>query len=140
MEPVATCEHCGARISGRWERLSKGLCRTLIKFWQTDRGMEPLHLMKECGFTTNEINNFQKLRYFGLVKKTELAGYWQLTDLGKAFVFDSIGVPRSVCVFRNHVVERSDEIAPITALMQTDPYWLQRGDFPPVPIEPRRGI
>lgn len=132
---IQKCEHCGGKLTGRWEKLSKGLCRTLVKFWQVSgRGKKPMHLLQECSFTTNEVNNFQKLRYFGLVKKTPVTGFWQITDTGQAFVFDSIGIERAVLVFRNEVVERSTDIVPITAIMRTDPYWLQKPDFTPVPM------
>jgi hypothetical protein len=124
------CPYCDAKLNNRTERLTKGLCKTLIKFWHKSlNGTRARHLLKACGFTTSEINNFQKLRYFGLVEKTSTSGVWRMTPLGEQFAMNCCDVPVYVEVYRNEVKTRSTETASITAILQTEPYWLQRQDY-----------
>jgi hypothetical protein len=60
------CPTCQARLVGRWERLTPGLCSALVKFFQASLIKSPvLHLQKDVGFTKSEFTNFQ------IVKATE---------------------------------------------------------------------
>ncbi len=128
---TAKCNCCGARLEGRWETLSPGLCRTLVKFYEQIKrfDVDALHLQKDCGFTKNEFNNFQKLRYFGLVEKTETAGVWRITADGEVFAENRKAVPKKVFVFRNRVMEKSIERTLVENIVGEKSYWLKLADF-----------
>lgn len=128
------CLHCGSKLTGRWETLSQGLCRTLVKFYEASNG-RPVHLQKDCSFTKTEFNNFQKLKYFQLVTKTETAGVWKLTGIGLEFVKNRLEVFRQVYVFRNEVTSHSEGAVKITEAMKSEPYWLKKEDFIPITTE-----
>ncbi|MCG3177355.1 MAG: hypothetical protein MOGMAGMI_02329 [Candidatus Omnitrophica bacterium] len=110
-EEVKFCECCGARLMGRWERVTPGLVRTLIKFKRAvlAHNRNRVHVWKEAGLVTNELCNFQKLRFHALVAKVRDAngdheiGYWLLTKRGNQFLKGLVAVPRRVFVFRNEV-------------------------------------
>lgn len=129
-EEIKYCEHCGAKITGRWESLTKGLCNTLLKFSQSVKrlGKDQIHLQKECGLTKNEYNNFQKLGYFGLVKDSEKSGFWSLTVDGILFIRNEMSVSKKVYVFRDTVKEVSSERVFIQNILP-NPYWLTREDY-----------
>lgn len=64
---------------------------------------------------TNFYNNFQKLRYHGLVyyardeNGQRVRGHWLITRNGWAFLRGEIRLPKHVLVKNNHIVGRSDE-------------------------------
>jgi hypothetical protein len=82
-----TCFNCGASMMDHRHSLSKSLLRGLFKFWGASLGT-PMNL-KEAGLTRNQWDNFQKLRYFGLVRQFEgkKNGVWQVTGSGERFLF-----------------------------------------------------
>lgn len=129
------CVHCGAKLEGRWERLTPGLCRTLRKFYEAAKideqhsTLRTAHLQADCGFTKNEFTNFQKLRYFSLVRKTSKAGIWEMTRLGDEFLLNRLAITKAVYVFRNEVKKQGDEKGTIGELMDEWPYWLKREDY-----------
>lgn len=75
---------------------------------------QPFHLQRDLVLTKSMYNNFQKLRYWGLVKKSydgmgkRLGGFWQLTGLVKA-VLHGRSIPRVKWTFNNTVVESEKE-------------------------------
>lgn len=127
------CTACGSNISGRWESLSPGLCRTLIKFYTVicKKQKNEAHLLKECGFSVCETNNFQKLRYFALVTKSRTnPGHWLLTWQGRDFIRGQKKVHRKVFIFHNKIQQRSETLVSIAEAVKADgPFWLQRDDF-----------
>jgi hypothetical protein len=124
------CGACGSKLAGRWESISKGLCISLIKFYETARVKSPVHLQKDCPLTKTEYANFQKLKYFGLVAKIEdRPGCWLLTRRGEEFVGNRICIPKKVLVFRNSVEDRSEETTSIAKAIGSRPWWLKREDF-----------
>lgn len=136
-----TCRSCGSSLRGRWERLTPGLCRTLIKFYAgiCAKGKNELHL-KELDLSNSEYNNFQKLRYFALAAKIEhRPGWWLLTWKGRGFVRNELRVHQRVYIFQNQIRERSRETVSIAEALRTEPYWLVRDDFlSPGPIPARQ--
>jgi predicted transcriptional regulator len=63
-------------------------------------------VQKDLSLTKNDYNNFQKLRYHGLVAKVKAkAGYWLITKRGGQFLRNEIAIPAGVKTFRNHVEE-----------------------------------
>src|SRR5487761_378645 len=101
---VKFCDHCGAKLTGRWEHLSPGLIDTLLKFATKvkEKNANMIHLQNDLNLTKNQYNNFQKLRYFGLVAKVKdptkrKSGYWALTRKAGNFLTGT-SIPRSVLV------------------------------------------
>lgn len=138
-EKECLCPHCGAKMKGRDEVLSKGLVENLTKLREhvLKTKQNKVHLMKDLGLSKSGYNNFQKLRYFGLIahyknpetKKNEL-GYWLLTKRGNLFCKNKIEVPRKVLVFRNKIQDRSKEFISIELLLNSDtPYWYEKDDY-----------
>jgi len=107
---VQKCDHCGAKMVEYRHSLSKSLVRALFKFWNV-AGLEPLNL-KEADLTRNQWDNFQKLRYFGLVEQCEpvKSGIWQVARRGEQFIFGEIGVPKTAITYRGEVVETCGDI------------------------------
>lgn len=134
------CPHCGASMMIHKQTLSKGLVKSLIKLKQAvfKFNRNSIHL-DEIGLNQNQFNNFQKLRYFGLVAKYQdpdtkknVAGYWLLTKRGNLFLKNELAVPCSVYTFRNKIVDR-DKIKLMVSeivLSAEIPYWQERADFP----------
>lgn len=112
------CEHCGAQMKSWRHSLTPGLVDVLVSFIQAikDKGENKIHLQTEMNLNSNQYNNFQKLRYFGLVAKVKdaegnhLAGYWLITRLGGEFLRRETAIPRSVKTFRNSIVEKSEDV------------------------------
>ena len=102
------CSHCGAKTVRYRHNLSKGIVRGLIKLEQAGGG--PINL-KKLNLTRNEWDNFQKLKYWGLVRKapsTEGAtksGIWEITSLGTMFVHGKSPVHKTVTTYRGEVVQ-----------------------------------
>jgi hypothetical protein len=129
---IETCTSCGAKLNGRWERLTPGIVRSLIKMWHVVYATNEnrVHLQRQCDFTKNEYNNFQKLRYFGLVAKTGTAGCWLITRRGGHFIHGSETVNARLLIFRNHIKDRSkDRVNIYDVLKQPVPTWPRREDY-----------
>lgn len=122
------CPHCGSKITARKESLSRGLMDTLYKFADatTRIGKAEIHLQKDTHLTKNQYNNFQKLRYFGLVAKGSEPGKWLLTSRGRDFLLGGV-VSKHVWVQNNRVVRRSDATIKYQGIYE--PYWLKREDY-----------
>jgi hypothetical protein len=93
--------------------LSTGLVTALVKairFVQANN-KNKFHLQKDLKeLTKNEYNNFQKLRFHGLVAKIhDKSGYWLITRRGGQFLRGEITVPWKVETFRNRVIGHSPE-------------------------------
>ena len=135
MNQEETCQCCGAKIK-IWEHsLSPGLVKTLIKFANAIKRKKEndIDLQKEAGFNLNEYNNFQKLRYFGLVAKIEgEAGHWLITRNGWAFLKSELTMPKKVKTFRNKIQEKSNELVSIKDYFNNvfnEGYWQKEFDF-----------
>jgi len=124
-----TCEACGQKVTIRHESMSKGLVDTLLTFADAVRreGRNKIHLQKEVNLTKNQYNNFQKLRYHGLVYKVkDQPGYWLLTRNGGSFLRNELAIPKEVFVFNNHIVEKGHKLVRISEFYKTsfdEDYW-----------------
>ena len=114
------CETCGSPLRKYSVPLSLGIVQALIKFHKAvvRANLNKIHLQHDINLTKNEYNNFQKLRYHGLVVKYKedgehLAGYWLLTRRGADFLRGDIMLPKSVQVFNNKLVGKSAEVVSI---------------------------
>ena len=138
------CPSCGANLTGRYERISKGLAFNLIEFRKQalkslkNTKVNKVHLAKDLNLSKNQYNNFQKLRYHGLIahyfnkEKNEYeAGYWLLTRRGNSFAKNDISISRKVLVFRNKIRERSEEKVSLSDILKKDdmPFWDKHDDY-----------
>lgn len=106
MKENKTCEHCGAKIVEYKHNFSSALAVGLYRLYQENRAINIKHL----GLTRNQWDNFQKLRYWGLVQKAidetgkRIGGCWSITPLGTAFIEQGIGVSKYVWTYRGETV------------------------------------
>ena len=116
------CSNCGARMKQWWHTLTPGLVNNLIQMIKKvkEKKVNEIHLQQELNLSKTEYNNFQKLRYHGLIQKcTDKAtglhkkGYWLITDRGGKFLRNQMLVPLKVLTFRNKVVDHSKEVVGI---------------------------
>ena len=106
------CKCCGHRINPRKESLSRGLVDTLIIFGRAVKRREKneIHLQDEVELNKNQYNNFQKLRYHGLVAKVkDQVGCWLLTRNGLAFLRGEKSIAKEIQVENNMIVEYGDK-------------------------------
>ena len=59
---------------------------------------------------TNFYNNFQKLRYSGLIFHVGKRGHWGLTRNAWSFLRGELKLPKWIIIRNNHIVERSAEL------------------------------
>ena len=137
---VKNCPHCNASLVMRWESLSKGLVKTLIKFRKEvveKNKFNRVHPRKDMNLNISEYANFQKLRYFGLVahvKKadgTEDSGYYLLTKRGNLFAKNQMSIPNKVLIFRNKIEARGTTFVNVNSILNNVdvPYWNEKDDF-----------
>lgn len=133
MENETTCECCGASLKRYKHNLSKGLLQILAKFAiEARQSGNSVHVSSALELSTTEYNNFQKLRYFGLVAKVKVdgvhkSGYWLLTRRGGMFISGNEAVSTSIITFRNKIEERSEIKKYIWEIYEeTSPEYFQR--------------
>lgn len=131
-EEKQVCECCGATISKSWRPLSPLLVRTLLKFRDGvfHKNENSIHLQNDISLTKSEYNNFPQLRYHALVAKCKKSdgslkvGYWLLTKKGADFLNGKIKTPKKVLVFRNKIVQKSEEQVDVYQALKSKPYTL----------------
>ena len=139
-EEQKKCPCCGANMIPNKQGLTKGLVNILIKFKRAmlesqSPEFNKLHAQRDVNFTKNEYNNFQKLRYFGLVAKCKdkngvrESGYWLLTRNGNKFCKGEITMPKFVITFRNTILEKSDERIDVKKAIKSEEYPYFQTDF-----------
>lgn len=129
---ITTCPHCGAKTSGRWERLTPGLVRSLVALWTrvVESGVNSVHLRRDLELDKTAYNNFQKLRYFGLAIKDDTSpGHWLVTRRGAKFLHGRERVNQFVLIYRNHIQKRSEEMVDILDVLKCKQYWPSKHDF-----------
>ena len=117
----AVCPTCGAKTV-RYkhvfnEALAVGLCRLYL-------AREPINL-KDLGLTRNEWDNFQKLRYWDLVRKhvdskgKRKGGFWEITEEGKRFLCGG-SIYSHVWTYRGERVEYDGELIRVGGYLPKD--------------------
>ena len=101
---VEVCECCGQKIVEYKHKLNKTLLSAL---WKLYYAKDQKGSLKELDLTHNEFANFQKLQYFGLVRK-DRGSVWVMTDKGEDFV-NRYGKAPSAVYTKNGVVVNKDE-------------------------------
>ena len=93
--------------------------------------------LADLGLTRNQVDNFQKLRYWGLVEKvhredgTRVAGVWRVTREGYAFL-SGRRVYRAVWTYRGEFECADDEDGfrvPTVAARDVSPFYVQRAVY-----------
>jgi hypothetical protein len=102
MNESRICETCGAKIVMYKHSLSRGIVSGLIQLLDKSPN-KPINI-KRLHLSRNQWDNFQKLRYWDLVKQVMVdgkrkKGVWQITERGKAFLFGEISVSKSVWTY-----------------------------------------
>jgi hypothetical protein len=106
MKEKATCPHCDAKMVEYKHSFSNALAIGLWRLYLANADVN----IKNLQLTRNQWDNFQKLRYWGLVAPayrtagTRLNGVWKITDLGKAFVEKATSIQKSVWTYRGQPV------------------------------------
>lgn len=122
---------CGQRLpQARKETLSKIKAEILMSAGQLVAStMKNRFKLKDVAACTepSHYNNFQKLRYHGLIAKMKVDGQpvlneWCITRNGFRFLRGRIGLPKFVLIKENHVVERSDVLLNLTDIWRGAPY------------------
>jgi hypothetical protein len=96
------CEHCGASMMEYKHSLSVGLLEGLLRLY---RQRKPVNLAV-LNLNHSQWDNFQKLKYWGLVEKFRGAGtnakggIWTITTNGIDFVTGRVKVQKSVWTYR----------------------------------------
>jgi len=109
---IDKCSECGAKMVQYTHSLKSGsLVRILIKFSKTLEGINtdmanPAHY----GFTTNEYNNFQKLRYWEVIEPGTITGKWRITVKGRLFLSNVLSLPVEAVTYHGKVVRFQDTL------------------------------
>lgn len=129
------CEHCGARMSRYWHKLTPGLITTLVKVYTAvvENQINLVH-KSELDLDHSEYGNFQKLRFHALIAKHRvdgkwISGTWVITKRGADFLKGIIKVPDRVKTYRNKVEAHSDRLVNVAEVMRSNPYWEEHSDF-----------
>lgn len=96
------CPHCGAKMNRYRHVLNRGLVSSLIKLAQAGGQAK----MSSLDLSYNERNNFQKLQYFGLIRKNEdMAHVWIMTDKALNFLRAGLKIESVVWTFRSKLID-----------------------------------
>lgn len=107
------CIHCGASMMEHRHSISIAMIVGLEMISKFELNVN----IKELGLTRNQWDNFQKLRYWGLVRKfydsdgNRLGGHWTCTAKGRDFLAGKIKIPRVVWTYRGEFVRAEEEAA-----------------------------
>lgn len=122
---------------------SKALANILFNASKCFEKDQPFHLQTDLMLTKNQYNNFQKLQYWGFIKKyyengKRQGGYWCLTDI-VYHALKGAEFPRSLKTFNNKVVETSSKATTLTSAIgyyDLPEKWAQRAE--PIEIQQKR--
>lgn len=100
------CPNCGSKMVSYRHRLTEPIARALLRLHQAGGG--PVNL-RELQLTRNQWDNFQKLRYFSLVRQhynagVRARGVWEITDLGRQFVRNATTIRSTAVTYRGQTV------------------------------------
>lgn len=113
------CNHCGAKIVKYWHRLNKPLCAAMIRIYKK-AGLRAVKISDLL--THNQVCNFQKLKYWGLVDKLSdnegKGGTWKLTPTAERFIKGELALPIRVQTFRGKVEEVDEEKILISKIIE----------------------
>lgn len=103
------CPCCGRKIVIYQHRFNHLLMYDLLCLDKAGGTSTLGKLKSRFAMTPSEYNNFQKLAYFGLVKKENRS--YVITELGRNFLKGTQGCPSYVKTRINDVVDRGPEVS-----------------------------
>lgn len=112
--PDAVCPCCASKLVRYRHSLNVALLTGLRAL--ADAGGE--QNLKELGLTRNQWDNFQKLRYWGLVEQVEVdgihkRGVWRMTRRGYDWLAGDLKLPKTAITFRGKTVAMDgDRVSP----------------------------
>ncbi len=92
------CPYCGHKIVKYSHNLNKTLVSALRAIERVGSGKP-----SKMNLSHVQIANFGKLKYWGFVDKTDRAGHWRITDVGREFLQGNVQVYRTVWTYNDHV-------------------------------------
>ncbi len=113
------CPNCGALMKEYWHSLSPGLVICLVKAIKfVKKNNLNKFKLTDLELSQNQFNNFQKLRFHGLIAHADhdniKSGQWLITNRGGQFLRGELSVPRKVKTFRNRVIGHDIEVVHIS--------------------------
>lgn len=117
------CPHCDAKIVRYKHGLNEPLVGALVKL--ANAGGEAN--ISKIGLTHNQICNFQKLRYWDLVRKCDVDGCWHVSTKGYSFLSGSISIKKQAITFRGKTVAFDGKDIFITSYLPTA--WMKREEY-----------
>jgi len=111
------CPTCGAKTVEYRHNLSKGLAGALIALHEAGGKFN----VNELPLTHNQKANFQKLRYWELVEKTDrpdgshIGGWWEITGHGSDFLL-GFSIQKHVWTYRGNPIRTEGEYVTIEDL------------------------
>ena len=97
MKYTETCECCGHVVTAFTHSLNWGLAIAFNKFMQKFYDVRrPINPNKELGLTHNQLANWQKLRYWDLIRQIDGQGLWIPTNTGHWFFGGTVAIPKVV--------------------------------------------
>jgi hypothetical protein len=122
------CPHCGAKMVEYRHSMTVPLVTGLRALLRGGGG--PINI-KELRLTRNQWDNFQKLRYWGLVVQVEVdglrkKGVWQITNRGQSFLFNEGSIPKQVWTYRGTFKRASDAKVRVTQVVD---WYEKREDY-----------
>lgn len=107
MREVQICPCCGRKIVKYKHKLNFVLIRGLAAL----KNAGGTATLKELKLDVSANNNFQKLKYFGLVEKLDGSTIYQLTEAGELFLLGKSRAPEEVYTVDGNVVEIGESIS-----------------------------
>lgn len=103
-----TCQHCGNDAVAYTHVFSAALVNVFLKFVDYYKGLEkprPVNVNTEIAFNHNELAAFRKLKFFGLVIKTNDNGYWLPTQFAVDFYYGRNTVTTPVATINDKLID-----------------------------------
>lgn len=126
MKEIVRCPHCDAKMVEYRHTINKNMVKCLFVILEAG-GIMPFKEFNNK-VTYNQRNNFQKLQYWGLVKKVKdklsderRAGVWALTDKCLDFLQGILEINKNVFTYRNKTMRFEGEFISIEDL-EYEPY------------------
>ena len=112
MAEIKYCECCGAKMQEYRHVLNKPMVLSLIALFRSKK-LKPGLISKILDH--NQLCNFQKLRYWGLVEKhisrdgSRKGGVWKITNKGFLFLKGELKIPLRVWSFRGEFIRAEND-------------------------------
>ena len=130
------CPQCGSTLKKRRESVTPLILDNLVKMREAvfRKGENNIMPSKELDLTKSQYNNFQKLRYHALIAKVINnniweEGHWLITHRGAEFLNGRMRIPKSVWIYKNKIVAKSEDMIGVEDVLNTVPYLERKGDI-----------